>query len=147
MPKFKVGDKIALAKVEYRTVLEVVQAGDGGYLIKRPYRPFESSILSHSLVDIDNNYELVETPEISTIVDPDGFDIDDPESPINALAKAEERVRELEFALKNLSDECLIIAEALNDYPPCTQPSMSRNDASRNLKQWVSDTRAALEGK
>ncbi|MCC6685961.1 MAG: hypothetical protein IT205_03090 [Fimbriimonadaceae bacterium] len=64
-----------------------------------------------------------------------------------ALAKAEERVRELEFALKNLSDECMIIAEALNDYPPCTQPSMSRNEASRNLKQWVSDIRTALEGK
>lgn len=64
-----------------------------------------------------------------------------------ALAIAEERCRELEYALKNLSDECLIIAEALNDYPPCTQPSMSRNDASRNLKQWVCDVRAALEGK
>lgn len=38
--------------------------------------------------------------EFSTAVDPDGFDIDDPESPINALAKSEERCRVLEEACR-----------------------------------------------
>lgn len=51
-------------------------------------------------------YDPVEPPEISTIVDPDGFDIDDPESPINALAKAEERCRVLEEALKAIEGGC-----------------------------------------
>lgn len=96
MPKFKTGDKIALAKVEYRTVLEVVEASEHEYYIKRPYRPFESSVLSHSVVDIDNAYELVKPresePEISTVVDPDGFDMDDPESPINAFAQLRQKV-------------------------------------------------------
>ena len=46
---------------------------------------------------------------------------------------------ELYEALRNLADDCLIVAESLNDYPPCTQPSLNRNDASRKLKQYASD--------
>ena len=51
---------------------------------------------------------------------------------------------DLVAALKNLIDDCLIIAESLNDYPPCTQPALSRNDASRKLKQYAADCYAAL---
>ena len=51
---------------------------------------------------------------------------------------------EIYEALQNLVDDCLILAEGLNDYPPCTQPSVPRNEASRKLKQYAADCLSAL---
>jgi len=65
----------------------------------------------------------------------------------NARAIAE--VPAMIEALRNLADDCLIIAEGLNDYPPCTQPSIPRNGASRKLKQYAAaayDVLSRIEG-
>lgn len=53
------------------------------------------------------------------------------------------RIETLEKALDNLIDDCLILAEGLNDYPPCTQTAISRNDASKKLKQYAADARSS----
>lgn len=58
-PKFKVGDRIALAKVD-RTVFTVTKVTECSYEMQGPQRPFQSSYFDHDIREIDNAYELVD---------------------------------------------------------------------------------------
>ena len=65
---------------------------------------------------------------------------------LSTLTTTQAEVARLKEALKNLCDDCLIVAEGLNDYPPCTQTAIPRNDASKKLRQYAADARAVLGG-
>jgi hypothetical protein len=58
----------------------------------------------------------------------------------------EVQVKALTSVVGQLTSSVLEVAEGLNDYPPCTQPSISRNDASKKLRQLVADAQSDARG-